>query len=186
MSVQFKLIAAACEQMGIGKNNGLPWRLKNEMAYFTRMTTTVSDPNKKNAIIMGRRTWLSTPAQNRPLKNRISIVLSRNATEKIEGAHYVASSLENCIDLLQKAPLVDQVESVWIIGGEQIYRAALEMSNTTKIYLTRIMANYDCDTFFPPIPTSLFKKISEEGVPEEVQDENNIKYQYEVYERTEN
>ncbi len=73
-----KLIAAASENMGIGKNNALPWRLKAEMKYFTRMTIDTKDPSKKNAVIMGRKTYESIPAKHRPLNDRINIILTSN------------------------------------------------------------------------------------------------------------
>ena len=49
INIPLKLIAATCEGNGIGIDNDLPWRLKQEMAYFTRMTTTTVDdrPQKK-------------------------------------------------------------------------------------------------------------------------------------------
>ena len=53
-NISFKLIAATCEGNGIGKDNDLPWSLKSEMDYFTRMTTTTMDSSKQNALIMGR------------------------------------------------------------------------------------------------------------------------------------
>ena len=52
--ISFKLIAATCEGNGIGKDNDLPWSLKSEMDYFTRMTTSTTDSSKQNALIMGR------------------------------------------------------------------------------------------------------------------------------------
>ncbi|XP_038957638.1 dihydrofolate reductase isoform X1 [Rattus norvegicus] len=71
-------IVAVSQNMGIGKNGDLPWPLlRNEFKYFQRMTTTSSVEGKQNLVIMGRKTWFSIPEKNRPLKDRINIVLSR-------------------------------------------------------------------------------------------------------------
>ncbi|KAM4797933.1 dihydrofolate reductase-like [Urocitellus parryii] len=77
-------IVAVSQNMGIGKNRDLPWPplryrpgWRNEFKYFQRMTTTPSVEGKQNLVIMGRKTWFSTPEKNRPLKDRINIVLSR-------------------------------------------------------------------------------------------------------------
>ena len=66
---------------GIGKDGGLPWRLKGEMTYFRNVTSYVPDDEQKqgarNAVIMGRKTWESIPPRFRPLGGRINIVISR-------------------------------------------------------------------------------------------------------------
>ncbi len=68
-----------CDGLGIGSKGTLPWpRLSNEMKYFRRMTTGCKDSAKRNAVVMGRRTWESIPEQHRPLGNRLNIVLTRN------------------------------------------------------------------------------------------------------------
>ena len=75
MESKIKMIAAACEGLGIGKNGDLPWRLKEEMKYFTRMTKTAA-PGMKNAVVMGRKTYESIPKKWRPLDDRINVVLT--------------------------------------------------------------------------------------------------------------
>ena len=71
-----KMIAAACEGLGIGKNGDLPWRLKEEMKYFTRMTKAAA-PGRKNAVVMGRKTYESIPPKHRPLNDRVNVVLTK-------------------------------------------------------------------------------------------------------------
>lgn len=51
--------------------------LRKEMTYFSRMTKSTCDPHKRNAVVMGRKTWESIPERNRPLANRLNLVLSR-------------------------------------------------------------------------------------------------------------
>jgi dihydrofolate reductase len=74
-SPSLTLIVAATATNGIGRANTLPWRLPAEMAYFARVTTG----NGGNAVIMGRKSWEGIPAKFRPLKNRINVVISRQA-----------------------------------------------------------------------------------------------------------
>lgn len=143
MMPKLNLIAAACENMGIGKNNNLPWRLKQvplhfnhvivstdqhlifrtEMEYFSRMTTQTEDPNKKNIVIMGRKTWDSIPAKYKPLPNRINFVLSRSNIDL--GQHkdvYLFNSLQNAVERLAADDFKNRYESVWVIGGSSIYQ----------------------------------------------------------------
>ena len=76
--MKFNLIVAVCgKSFGIGNNGQLPWRLKSEMKHFASTTTTTKDTSKRNAVIMGRKTWDSIPRKFRPLKNRLNLVLSR-------------------------------------------------------------------------------------------------------------
>ena len=72
-------ILASTYNGGIGLNGKLPWRLKEDMKIFKRITTTIQnsdDKNKLNAVIMGKNTWESIPLKFRPLSNRINIILS--------------------------------------------------------------------------------------------------------------
>ena len=113
-NIPFKLIAATCEGNGIGINNDLPWRLKQEMAYFTRMTTTTVDERKQNIMIMGRRTWESTPECERPLPGRVSLVLSSLPKSEIVGNEdvLVCSNFEEAVEIVEG--LTDKIESCWV------------------------------------------------------------------------
>jgi len=87
----FSIVVAADRAMGIGKNGGLPWRLRKDMAFFAKITSKVvassSDANSNedeltqqrvNACIMGRKTWESIPAKFRPLAGRFNVIVSRD------------------------------------------------------------------------------------------------------------
>uniref|UniRef100_A0A672LM45 dihydrofolate reductase n=1 Tax=Sinocyclocheilus grahami TaxID=75366 RepID=A0A672LM45_SINGR len=123
MSRILNSIVAVCPDMGIGKNGNLPWhpiRLSNEFKHFQKMTMTPLVEGKKNVVLMGRKTWFSIPAANRPLKNRINIVLSRELNTAPEGAHYLASDFSSALHLLDSSELEKQVDQVWIIGGSPV------------------------------------------------------------------
>lgn len=79
--LKLAMVAAMSLTNGIGKDGGLPWRLKGEMAYFRSVTSYVPEQDKlrgaRNAVMMGRKTWASIPPKFRPLGGRINIVISR-------------------------------------------------------------------------------------------------------------
>lgn len=186
MSRVLNCIVAVCPDMGIGKNGNLPWhpiRLSKEFKHFQKMTMTPTVEGKKNVVIMGRKTWFSIPTPNRPLKNRINIVLSRELKQPPAGAHYLASDFSEALALLDTAELAPEADQVWVIGGSSLYREAMESSGKRRLFVTRIMQQFDSDTFLPNIDTSKYSLLSEfPGVPTGLQEENGLQYQFEVYE----
>ncbi|XP_042579843.1 dihydrofolate reductase [Cyprinus carpio] len=188
MSRILNSIVAVCPDMGIGKNGNLPWhpiRLSNEFKHFQKMTMTPLVEGKKNVVLMGRKTWFSIPAANRPLKNRINIVLSRELKTAPEGAHYLASDFSSALHLLDSSELEKQVDQVWIIGGSALYKEVMESSGPRRLFVTRVLKQFDCDTFIPDININKYKLLPEfPGVPTGLQEENGVQYVFEVYEST--
>ncbi|XP_035235523.1 dihydrofolate reductase-like isoform X2 [Anguilla anguilla] len=186
MSRILNSIVAVCPDMGIGNKGQLPWhsiRLNNELKFFQRMTATPSIEGRQNVVIMGRNTWFSIPAQNRPLKNRINIVLSRQLKETPEGAHHLAPDFSSALHLLDTAKLAGQVDQVWVIGGSTVYKEVMEAQGQRRLFVTRVLQQFDCDTFLPSINPAIFRLLPGfPGVPEGIQEENGIQYKYEVYE----
>lgn len=84
--LKLAMVVAMTLTNGVGKDGGLPWRLKGEMAYFRSVTSHLTEDDKKqearNAVIMGRKTWASIPPKFRPLPDRINIVISRTQSAK--------------------------------------------------------------------------------------------------------
>nr|XP_014276536.1 dihydrofolate reductase-like isoform X2 [Halyomorpha halys] len=119
--MKFKLIAAVSENMGIGYKGGLPWRLKKEMQYFTDMTSRTINPDKRNAVVMGRKTWESIPPKYKPLPNRKNVIISTTMKDSSYEDVPVFRSLDEAVDGLSKPPLLDVIEDVWIIGGSMLY-----------------------------------------------------------------
>lgn len=192
--------------MGIGKSGNLPWMgLKNEMAYFARATkhsppVSNSPTPPKNVVIMGRKTWESIPEKFRPLPGRVNIVLSRSYPAKPEKqlSEYVDEpvkvvSLEAALAALQHC----SVGKVFVIGGAEIWKAALELPNTKRILLARILSDFECDTHFPvtlggsDASNDWDQKSKAEldnwvgvEVPGGEAEENGTKYTYEMWEHT--
>ncbi|XP_056144121.1 dihydrofolate reductase isoform X2 [Lampris incognitus] len=188
MSRVLNCIVAVCPDLGIGNNGHLPWhpiRLNNEFKHFQKMTMTVSVEGKQNVVIMGRKTWFSIPEKNRPLKNRINIVLSRELKVPPVGAHYLASDFGSALSLLDTAEMAEMVDQVWVIGGSTLYKEMMESPGTRRLFVTRILQQFKSDTFLPEIKPDQYQLLPEfPGVAEGMQEENGIQYRFEVYEST--
>ncbi|GME40804.1 hypothetical protein GTA08_BOTSDO00586 [Neofusicoccum parvum] len=193
--IPLTLIVAATPSLGIGANGALPWPpLKKEMGYFARVTKRVpatpvapaGGPVRKNAVIMGRKTWESIPPRFRPLKDRINIVVSRepgkivggggagtgsaapNFSRHLNGANVAAppaaaeaaaevngeqvvaaASVQGAVAKLRELDDAGVLGRAYVIGGAQLYKAALEMEEARYVLLTRMGREYACDTTFP-------------------------------------
>lgn len=102
---RMNIIVAVDSEMGIGKNNAVPWHLPEEYKHFQRQTKATKDPNRRNAVIMGRKCWESIPEKFRPLRNRINVVLSRTIEPRIEAENDVifTDSLEKALKILTES-----------------------------------------------------------------------------------
>lgn len=155
--IPFSIIVALDSKFGIGKNGLLPWHLPQDLKHFKTITTRVSDPEKINAVIMGRKTWESIPFKFRPLPGRLNIVLSRQSALDLPGDVIRMTSLQDALNFLAKKQ--DAVGEVFVIGGAQIFKEAVNHPACQKIYLTQIEKEFSCDTFFPEV-LSEFSEIS--------------------------
>ena len=173
--MDFALIAACDKEMGIGKGGTLPWHLPGELAYFHRVTSEVAGVQKRNAVIMGRKTWESIPEKRRPLPGRLNCVITRDENYPVPDGVLRFSSLEECLAGHDKDATL---EKAYIIGGGELFRQAIAMEGCEAIYLTEVEGIFNCDTFFPPLPQE-FNKNTES----EVQEENGAKYKFVVYRR---
>lgn len=144
----FSIVVCMDEKQGIGKDNGLPWNNPEELKWFKKLTASVSDETKKNAVIMGRKTWESLPSAFRPLRDRHNVVLTRNK-EWQEPGITLANSLEAALEELRAR---DDIESIFVIGGGQVYEEAVAHPSAALIFASVIPKTYDCDTFFPALP----------------------------------
>ncbi|KAG5830847.1 dihydrofolate reductase [Anguilla anguilla] len=183
-SKPIRVIAAACNNMGIGKDGHLPWSLPREFQFFLDAVRTVSKPDRKNLIIWGRETWFSAPKGLFPIANSVSVVLSNTLSAVPERAHHLCRDFEGAVQLATAGPAGDQVETIWVVGGAEVYRKALEHPWCDLVYLTHIMADFDCDTFFPPLDRSIYALQDRfPGVQHKIQEENGIRYKFQVFKR---
>ena len=134
----------------IGHQGKLPWHLPADLQRFKKLTMG-------HHIIMGRKTWKSI---GRPLPGRTSVVITRNANYSAPGA-VLAASLHEALTLARLDP------EPFVIGGAEIFREALPRA--TRIYLTKILAEYDGDTWFPELPATQWNCVQADHYPTEAQ-----------------
>ncbi|KAJ8763448.1 hypothetical protein K2173_002331 [Erythroxylum novogranatense] len=155
----YQVVVAATKDMGIGKDGKLPWRLPSDLKFFKDVTLTTADSGKKNAVIMGRKTWESIPLEHRPLPGRLNVVLTRSGSFDIATAENVVicGSMTSALQLLASSPYCLSTEKVFVIGGGQILRETLNAPGCDAVHVTEIETSIDCDTFIPPIDSSVFQ-----------------------------
>jgi len=157
------LIAVVARDGGIGQHNALLWHLSEDLKHFKR--TTLGCP-----VIMGRKTWDSI---GRPLPGRRNIVVTRNAAWNSAGAD-PATDLASALQRVADAP------KVFVIGGAQLYAAALHLAD--ELVLTEVDAQAPADTFFPSWERSAFIETQRESHA----DANGLTYAFVTYQRLTN
>nr|XP_040019033.1 zgc:153031 [Gasterosteus aculeatus aculeatus] len=179
-----RLIAAACSGGGIGKDGQMPWDLPSEFRYFRNHVQGVSRPGKMNMMVWGKLCWYSVPKPDFPLPNVLHVVLSKTLESVPDHAHFLCEDLDAAARLAVQPPLADLIETIWVVGGTQVYEVALKHPWCDLVYLTDVMADFDCNVFFPEFDRGLFK-VQEgfPGVPSEIQEENGIKYKFQVFKK---
>lgn len=198
------IIVAATKTNGIGQHGKLPWRLSKEMAYFARVTSTAPE-ERKNAVIMGRKTWESIPANFRPLSKRLNVVISHSKDYELTPSNpsapvHLCSNLTSAVELASQAG----IHRRFIIGGVSLFTETLNPTSSNsmsciadRVLLTRILAPDfpQCDVFMPD-----FLGASEEGetewkqathdelvqwtgfdVPAGVQEEKGVSYEFQMW-----
>lgn len=151
MRAPVALIAAVADNLCIGRDNKLPWKLPGDLKYFRQMTWG-------KPIIMGRKTWESLRGA---LPGRTNIVVTRQANFEAVGARAVAS-LEAALELAQDIALIEACEEVMVMGGAEIYRQSLALAD--RLYLTRVHAEVEGDAFFPAYDLAAYREIGREDV----------------------
>ena len=136
------LIYARAANGVIGKDNQLPWHLAEDMAHFKQLT-------QGSAVIMGRKTWDSLPPRFRPLPGRTNIVVTRQSDWQADGARR-ASSLADAV------AQCDGEQTVWVIGGAQIYAEALPLAQ--RLEVTEIDQAFDGDAHAPSLGPEWIEK----------------------------
>ena len=146
-SLPIAIVIAVADNGIIGRGNGLPWDLPDDLQHFKR--TTMGRP-----IIMGRKTFESI---GRPLPGRLNIILTRDGAWHAPGVS-VATSMEQAIDIAESQALRDGADSVMVIGGEEVYRQALPF--TSRVFLTRVHGKVHGDAFFDLEQLASWRELS--------------------------
>ena len=158
------LVVAAATNNAIGKEGKIPWHLPNDMKHFKNVTWGMP-------VIMGRKTFESL---GKVLPGRKNIVISRQpgweaagtvTVKKIEDALFVAKATD--------------AKEVMVIGGGEIYKTLFEKA--TRIYLTRVEAEPEADTFFPPLHPGDWNLVSQQI--HEADGKNIFNYSFQLWER---
>lgn len=161
MKSKISIIVAMSENRVIGNENKLLWHIPGELKRFKEIT-------QGHPIIMGRKTFESI---GRVLPNRTNIIISRDSAFKVEGA-VVVHSFDEAVDV---AHTKEGNEEIFVIGGGQIYAAAINKAD--RLYLTIVRGEFSGDTFFPE--HSEFSKI----ISQQEINEGEFSYKMQVLEK---
>ena len=161
----FDIVVAMDEARGIGRGGALPWHIKADMKFFKTLTTS-------HAVIMGRKTWESLPTAFRPLPDRLNIVLTRQSDYPVPSGVQIYQDLDSAL-------LAAAKHRIFVIGGAEVFNAALNRPGCEALYATHIRHNFGCDTVFPEF-SSLYGKV-EQG---EWQREGDLEFCFSTYRRS--
>jgi len=139
------LVTAISENRVIGKGGLIPWHIPPDLKWFNRLTTG-------HTVLMGRKTYES---MGKILPDRENIIITRKKNYKVEGAR-VFHSLRKALNSLKK----EEKDKVFIIGGEEIYRATIGQAE--RLYITLVHISVEGDTYFPAIPERKFQEVFRE------------------------
>jgi dihydrofolate reductase len=156
------IVVAISENHVIGKDNKLLWYLPRDLKHFKDITTG-------HTVIMGRKTYDSV---GKPLPKRRNIIITRQPIT-IEGCE-VVNSIEAALALCAGE------EEVFIVGGAEIYKQAMQLTN--RIYLTIVHQQFEGDTLFPEIDAAVWTEVSRED--HEPDEKNAIAHSFITLEKT--
>lgn len=149
MKEEFNIIVAVGPDYGIGFEGKIPWNIQEDMKRFKEITTTTEEEGKMNAVIMGRKTYLSIPEKFRPLPKRLNIVVSETMEEQNKENVVICKTIEGA---LLEAWLNSKVDKVFVIGGQRMYEESSKLKSFKTLYLTKVLKNdLKYDSFFPSI-----------------------------------
>lgn len=134
------IIVALNKKRVIGDGTTLLWHLPEDLKRFHEKTNG-------HPVVMGRKTWESLPPKRRPLSDRTNIVISSDPHYGAPGAE-VVTSFEDALARARQAPGGD---TVWVIGGERVFKEALPVVD--RVYATMVEDDQEPEgaVHFPPI-----------------------------------
>lgn len=138
-------IVAIDKKAGIGKNNRIPWKQRDDLRTFREITDN-------SCVVMGRKTFESI---GKPLPNRINVILTNDSTYKHDGI-IIATMVSEVLDFTKK----NNVDFLYVCGGYRIYRAFMPL--TDIMFITFVDADANCDVFFPLTINDIYNNWKEE------------------------
>lgn len=163
--MRVSLIVAKDENDVIGKNNQLPWHLRDDLLNFKKITMG-------HHLIMGRKTYESI---GKPLPGRMNLVVSSNPLAATDSVLWF-NSIFRAIKFAER----QGEKELFIIGGAAIYKYALSLVD--RIYLTEVKTQVkDGDVFFPSLSLKNWKRVSETEVSKN--DQNDYDYKMVILDR---
>lgn len=166
--MHISLIWAMADNGVIGCEGRLPWRLPKDLKFF--MTATLGKP-----VIMGRRTFETLKA---PLEGRTNIVLTREPGYAREGV-LVAANFAEALRLAKERCRLDGTSEIMIAGGADVYRLGLAVA--TRLYVTRVAATPEGDTYFPDVDWTRWRELRRESFDADAR--HSAAFSIAVYER---
>lgn len=158
--IRVAMIAAIGEGNELGRNNDLMWHLHEDLQFFKRTTL-------HHYVIMGRKSFESIPPKYRPLPGRVTVIISRNPDYMYEEC-FTCQTLEEALELATE----NGEERVFITGGGEIYKLALESGKVDEMFITHVKARFpDADTYFPSFDEKQWEKSILQSVPADSQNE---------------
>ena len=136
-------IVAYDENRVIGKDGKIPWNIPEDRKFFQQQTIG-------SALIMGRKTWESIPLKKRPLKGRFNLILSKTCRDHGVGYLFV----DKMDTAIWWAKYVLRMDNIFIIGGAEIFKIALEKDLINRIIVSKIYGIHEGDAYFPEIKTA--------------------------------
>ncbi len=152
-----RFIVAIDDKHGLADDQGIPWDLPSDKRYFRHHT-------EGSTVLMGYKTYEEF---GQPLSNRRNLVATTR-TDELRPGFEVVSDARNF--------LVESKEDIWVIGGAGLFTSTLDLAY--ELYITRVEGDFNCTKFFPSFEDKfeLFQKS-------DTQQENGIKFHYEIWKR---
>lgn len=139
---------SACAANGvIGRGNGLPWNLPEDLKFFKQTTSG-------HAVLMGLNTWYSLPVK--PLKNRKNFILCHEGTTVVIPDEYYENTSVELVHDIDKFLQRTDIEDVFIMGGASVYK--LFIDKVDELYLTMISEEVEGDVYFPEFKETDFNR----------------------------
>jgi dihydrofolate reductase len=159
--IRLVLVAAVAENGVIGRDNGMPWRLRSDLRRFRARTWG-------KPVVMGRKTFLSI---GKLLPGRTNIVMSRDADFSAPGA-VVAPDLRAALEVARGDALRRGADAVVVIGGAEIYVQTLPIAD--RLDITLVKACPEGNVRFPSIDAEMWREIERSEQPADPGDSADV------------